>query len=264
MGRLHLMELEDQAWFPRVLRDAMTDWLSFMAGLSSAPFAAMSPRIRAALAASRTQTIVELGAGGGGPATQLVGVLAREGVTGLDLVLTDLYPNVERLELASRKCKVPCRVVSTSVDATSVPRELPGLRFFANAFHHLPEATARKVLVDATASRQPIVIIELVSRSPSGFMHVFIGVAIMLLATPIVRPFRWSRLLFTYLLPLVPLATIWDGLVSCLRIYSPRELEALVASLPANDFRWDIGRQRVPFTPIAVTYLVGHPVVGDN
>ena len=33
-------------------------------------------------------------------------------------------------------------------------------------------------------------------------------------ATPFVRPFRWSRLLFTYVIPLIPLLVLFDGTVS--------------------------------------------------
>ena len=43
------------------------------------------------------------------------------------------------------------------------------------------------------------------------------------LATPFIRPFRWSRLFWTYVIPLVPLTCWWDGVVSQLRAYTPAE-----------------------------------------
>ena len=43
-----------------------------------------------------------------------------------------------------------------------------------------------------------------------------------LLLTPFITPRSWSRVLWTYLIPVVPLATCWDGVVSLLRVYSPR------------------------------------------
>ena len=48
------------------------------------------------------------------------------------------------------------------------------------------------------------------------------------LMTPFMRPFRWSRLLLTYPLPLVPLTCLWDGIVSQLRAYTADELVELV------------------------------------
>ena len=66
-----------------------------------------------------------------------------------------------------------------------------------------------------------------------------------LLLTPFFRPFRLSRLVFTYLLPLIPLTTIWDGVVSILRLYSPAELLALARRAdPTGRLRWQAGTLR--------------------
>ena len=64
---------------------------------------------------------------------------------------------------------------------------------------------------------------------------------VLIVVTPLIRPFRWSRLFWTYLIPLVPVLTLFDGLVSCLRIYSVQELNQLVAGLGTNDYHWEIG-----------------------
>jgi hypothetical protein len=81
----------------------------------------------------------------------------------------------------------------------------------------------------------------------------------MLAVTPFIRPVRVSRLLLTYLLPVVPLCTWWDGMVSCLRAYTPEELGSLVAELPENDYSWDIGKLSVPYSPTSLVYLIGRP-----
>jgi hypothetical protein len=52
---------------------------------------------------------------------------------------------------------------------------------------------------------------------------------LVLFATPFIRPFRWRRLLWTYLLPAVPLTCWWDGVVSQLRAYTVPELERLAS-----------------------------------
>jgi hypothetical protein len=82
----------------------------------------------------------------------------------------------------------------------------------------------------------------------------------MLLLTPFVRPFRWSRLLLTYLVPLVPLIVLFDGTVSLLRLYLEDELRELVRQVPGHDtFEWDISSARIRDAPIGVTCLVGIP-----
>ena len=78
--------------------------------------------------------------------------------------------------------------------------------------------------------------------------------------TPFLRPFRWSRLLWTYLIPLVPVVTLFDGLVSCLRTYTVRELRELTERLDANDYHWEIGTVKGKTTPIPITYLIGVPI----
>lgn len=258
MGRIHLPELEDQGWFPATIRDAMTDWLSFMANLSAAPYRNLMPKIEAVMDATKSATLVELGAGGGGPSVMVTNILVASGRKDTRLVLTDLYPNITKMNLAKQAAKAPCEVIETPVDATSVPESIKGVRFLANAFHHLPEEAARACLADTVAKMQGIVIMEMVGRSPSGFAQVLIGTTLMLLGTPFVRPFRWSRLLFTYLIPVVPLAAIWDGIASCFRIYSPEELRRLVTSLGPNTYKWDIGTVQAG-PGVSMTYLTGTP-----
>jgi hypothetical protein len=44
------------------------------------------------------------------------------------------------------------------------------------------------------------------------------------LLTPFIQPRAWWRFMWTYLVPVVPLATCWDGVVSFIRGYSPQAL----------------------------------------
>jgi hypothetical protein len=86
---------------------------------------------------------------------------------------------------------------------------------------------------------------------------------LILFLTPFMRPFRWARLLWTYLLPVVPFVIWYDGWISCLRAYSETELHELVSGAetdsPAGRYRWEIGEARSGLLP--VTYVVGYPAV---
>ena len=82
----------------------------------------------------------------------------------------------------------------------------------------------------------------------------------VLLVTPFIRPFRLRRLLFTYLLPILPFFVLWDGIVSCLRTYSVEEMEALVASLHNNTtYNWEIGSKKGKAHK--VLFLIGTPKI---
>ena len=73
--------------------------------------------------------------------------------------------------------------------------------------------------------------------------------------TPRMRPFRWSRLLWTYLLPVIPFVVFWDGLVSCVRTRTPQELLHLTTRFP--DYDWTAGY--APGRWLAAVYLIGQP-----
>lgn len=78
----------------------------------------------------------------------------------------------------------------------------------------------------------------------------------VLLTTPFISPFRFGRLVFTYLIPIVPLFVWWDGIVSLLRTYSVQEMKELVSQLnQADSYTWHIGRMKSG--PGAILYLLG-------
>lgn len=257
MRRLHLLEIEDQPWCPRAIRDGGTDWLHFMANTHQA-FNAIAPKLRDAMTRFGCDRIVDLCSGGGGPWASLEPLLARSGK--IDVRLTDFYPNraaFTRILLRSAGRIGHC---SNPIDATNVPAELVGVRTIFNAFHHFRPQQAQAILADAVGKRRPIVVVEGSDNRLLGIALILLMPLAMLLMTPRIRPFRWSRLLFTYLLPAIPLLGLFDGIVSMLRIYSPGELRELVAGVPGHQsFEWDIGTEAVRGSPIGLTYLVGVP-----
>jgi hypothetical protein len=260
MNRVHLFELEDQPWFPRVLRDAGTAYLELAARVSGHS-SALAPKLEEALARAGEKRIVDLCSGGAGPVAEVVDALAVRGVD-VRALLTDFYPNEGSLARAAARSAGRIDWSRQPVDATHVPRELAGLRTIFNAFHHFRPAMARGIIADAAAAHRPIAIFEIVGRSLIPMLGILMAPLMFGLALPFLRPFRWIWVPFTYLVPVLPLFVLWDGLVSCLRVYSPRELEGLVASLEPRHrdaYDWEIGRIRLPGPPVYATYLVGVP-----
>ncbi len=253
--RVQWFELEDQSWFPALWRDAMTAYISRVMEATDM-LAPIVPKVGEALARSGATRVIDLCSGGGYPSAYLATRLADAGHD-VPVVASDLYPNGPALAEAVATSGGRLAVVDAPVDATAVPAEQEGLRTLFNAFHHFPPDVARRVLADAHDAGQPIAVFEVVDRRPAnllGLPFVPLAVALML---PFLRPFRWGWVPFTYLLPTIPLAGLWDGFVSALRIYQPDELRSLVVGL--DGFDWDIGRIPLPGAPIFATYLVGTP-----
>lgn len=256
MARLHLIELEDQPWFPRVVRDGATDFLSFVGNLLEAPYAAFIPRLAAAMRQLGETRLLDLCSGGSGPAAMLVRLLGRNGVDAR-VTLTDLYPNLQRLRAVADRSGGTIDFLETSVDAMNVPKDVHGFRILCNAFHHFAPDAARRILQDAVKNRAGIAILEFVERAPASMLAIPFGAVFSALVAPLIRPFRVSRLVFSWLLPLIPFTVLWDGTVSCLRVYSVEELRALVDSLPDANYRWDIRRDAKG--PLASVTLIGIP-----
>ncbi len=259
MDRVQLFEFEDLPWFPQVVRECMTDFLSFLGQRGRVVYRDFAERLAQALQVTGDDTILDLCSGGGGPAITIAKLMRESRSTPLRVLLTDLYPNLPRLERARAEGAGLVEYRELPVDATCVPESLPGFRLICNAFHHLPPDGARKCLADAVRHGRGIALVEMVDRSATSLFGVTFGTSAVLAVTPFIRPVRVSRLLLTYLVPVVPLCTWWDGVVSCLRAYSPSELRRLVASLPDNDYVWDIGRLPVPNAPTSLVYLIGYP-----
>ncbi|HSC25783.1 MAG TPA: class I SAM-dependent methyltransferase, partial [Vicinamibacterales bacterium] len=257
MRRRQLVELEDLSWCPRAVRDGGTDWLGFMANATKV-FSVAAPRIRAAMDASGTNTVVDLCSGGGGPWLTLERELAKTGPA--TVILCDLYPNIDAFRDLRERSRGRLRFHLEGVDAADVPAHLDGVRTMFNAFHHFPAEAAVSILSDALSKRRAIAVFEGINHRGIGLIAMPLQLPALLLFTPFVRPFRWSRLLFTYLLPLIPLIVLFDGIVSLLRHYHEDELRELVARTPGHErFAWDIGSTRVAGLPIGVIHLVGTP-----
>jgi hypothetical protein len=242
--RLQLVELHDLPACPPSLRDALTDFLAFALNLARA-YDPAGPLLRRAIARTGARRVVDLCSGAGGPWSRL----ARE--VGVPVLLTDLYPHHGASGLPLH---------AEPVDARAVPPALDGFRTLFTSFHHFPPEEARAILADAVKQRQGIAVFEAARRAPREIAVVAFTWLGALAAAPFIRPWRWSRLFWNYLPPVLPLLGTFDGVVSCLRAYSCAELAELVQGL--DSYEWDIGEMRGGWSPLRGTYLIGVPRTG--
>jgi hypothetical protein len=255
MKRRHLFELEDQAWFPATIRDLSTDYLHFVQTAMKL-HEPIAPLIADTLRATECTHIVDLCSGSAGPLPALLRDLDRRGIRAT-ATLTDLFPNLPAVARAVDEGNGRVAFERGRVDARAVPRHLTGLRTMFNGLHHFRPADATAILRDAAISGQPIAIFEVSNRSAATLLSILLMPIFVWLATPFIRPFRWTRLLYTYPVPLVPLTCLWDGLVSQLRAYTAAELAALGAA--AGPMEWRSGHVPFPRGPGRFTYLIGRP-----
>jgi len=259
MRRRQWIEVHDQSWFPPSIRDLVTDTLQFLWNFFDF-YGPIAPRLRRALQESGTHRILDLCSGGGGPWLSLVRRFEDGEDFPLEICLTDRFPNPEAFEHAKNLPHTKFVFHTGPVDATQVPTDLEGFRTLFTAFHHFPPGGAQAILEDAVKHRRGVGVFEVSRRNWLTILLVFLIALMALALVPFIRPFRWSRLLWTYLIPVIPLVLLFDGVISCLRAYTPPELLAFTQGLSEDGYRWEAGEAKNGWMPVPVTYLIGYPI----
>jgi len=260
--RLHLFELEDLPWWPASWRDAGTSYLRWVVQISGHANTLL-PSIRHALDRSGELSILDLCSGDGGPirvvAQELADASAASGGPPVAVLLTDLDPNRQAMAEVEHESGGTIRYHPEPVDATRVPSDLPGLRCLFNSFHHLTPALAIQVLQDTVRNGKSIGVFEIVSREIFPMLGILTAPLLFACSLPFRRP-RWSWLFWTFVVPVLPAFILWDGLVSCLRVYTPTELRRLIEQVSGHEtYTWEISRVRLGAAPMYATVLVGTP-----
>ena len=259
---MHLFEIHEQSWFPDFLRDHVTDALQHLLNLGNL-YQPIVHRLRKAIEETGTRRVLDLCSGAGGPWPWLHRLLQPSARLPFDIWLTDKYPNTGAFHRARANPRGKIHFHAAPVNATNVPAEMSGFRTLFTSFHHFRPQEARSILQDAVNQRQGIGIFEAPGRHVVTLLLVCLIPFAYAVLVPFMRPFRWSRVIWTYLLPIIPFVLFFDGIVSCLRVYSPAQLRELTAGITANGYQWEIGVEKGGFLRVPITYLIGYPKAAE-
>jgi hypothetical protein len=181
----------------------------------------------------------------------------------VSIKLTDKYPHPEAVQRWASAVG-PIEYLAEPVDAMCVPPHLTGMRTLFEGFHHFRPEQAQAILQDAVEQRASIGIFEASLKPPLGLLFLLFSPLMTLLGyffmTPFIKPRTFTRFFWTYLVPIVPLVTCWDGVISLLRVYSPQELQDLTTRIPDGGYAWESGLASTGTPIFSYTYLVGYPV----
>lgn len=259
MKRIHLFEFEDQSWFPNVLRMAMTRLIVLVHRYFGSS-EALAELIAKALKRSGQHTIIDMCSGSGGPMPDVANLLKeKHGLEDVNIVLTDLYPNTEMANRINSDGNDQLTYLTTPVNAADMKEDQQGLRTMVCSMHHMRPPVAHDILKNAKDQQQAICIFELSDNSPPiwlWWIGIPFNIIICLLITPFVRPLTWQQLVFTYLIPIIPLAYAWDGALSNARTYTLEDLDELLSDLRSEDYVWEKG---VIKGKLKHLYLLGLP-----
>lgn len=236
MGRI-LFEFEDKSWFPDYLRTYMTDYLQLLFN-SLNLYSPALPIIHSVVKETGKRDLVDLCSGSGGPLPRIATDFKKHFNMPLNITLTDKYPsNHLNINLPNN-----IKYELTPLDAEKIPQHVKGIRTMFSGLHHFNKAQVLNIINNSTKSHQPIAFFDGGgNRVAMILMIVVLHPLFILLLTPFIKPFTIKRLFFTYLIPLVIVFTVWDGVVSILNLYTPKYLKKLIDRAEFSDYNWIIG-----------------------
>lgn len=124
------------------------------------------------------------------------------------------------------------------------------------SLHHFKPTDAKQILQNSIDANSSIAVFEAQERSLPSIVSMLFSPLSVFLTTPFIRPFKIGRIIFTYLIPIVPLYVLYDGIVFSLRTYSVKEMNELVENLNRTEkYAWEINK--VKSGPSVVLYLLG-------
>ena len=237
------LELEDQSWFPNSLRAYQTDFLGAIAkllGIYAPAESFLKQRI------GPNDQLVDLASGSGIPA--LISTWKNDA----SLTLCDKFPNSKNIEYINREKR--CNYLSNSVDLINADLPKGSIYLMFNSLHHFGEAGIISILNKIKANNARACFFEPITPRLFSFLKVgFATLLLPFLIVPFTKPFRWDRLLFTYIIPVGVFTTCWDGMASVQKSYSIEKLHDLKDACAQNDLDVSVGVLRGRFTNL--TYL---------
>ena len=232
MKRKQVFQFSNQRWYPSFLKRDMYEFMSwFVVKVNAAkPFL---PFLEEVIGHTQTKAIINIDSKIG---------------AGIETVLPLLPEGAEVINIELEKFSTHNR----------------GTYTFINSFHQLDETKAKYYLNQIADSGNSIAVLE--GNNDSLWqvvgMTIFVPLSVILSA-PFVQPFRITRLIFTYLIPILPLITMLDGFLALFKLYNPNDLNELISTIPVKNYVWKSGKADNGRGG-KIIFLMGYPEIKNS
>jgi len=266
MKRLELFEFEDYKWLPSIIRSGATNLIIVFHKLlgTSDILAELILDMRSKVDFNQ---VVDLGSGSGGAMLECFKKVNEKNIDNpLNLILTDLYPNPNVVAEINNRKLPNIQYHSVPTNATHISEVPSGLKTMIASFHHMSPAIAKQILKSSEDNMEPILIYELAKNNvPTLLWWILLPISLIILflmsliMTPFVRPMRFSQLLFTYIIPIIPIVYAWDGQASLMRTYTFDDVKELIGDNENPIYKWEIEDAKKSNGKNAGYYIKGYP-----
>ncbi len=266
MKRVQLFEFEDFSWFPSIWRSTMTKIIVVLHRLLGTKEVLSNLLLQMHIAYPFDQ-VVDLGSGSGGAMPMTMNHLNTQ-LPDLDLklLLTDLHPNMAFVEDFNQSANDRLQYHPKPVDATDLHKTPAGLKTMVNSFHHMPPQIAKQILASAQENRQAILIYEMAeNKIPTVVWALLLPISLPIVAimaiffVPFVKPLSWKDLLFTWLIPVIPIFYAWDGQASLPRMYTFKDIQNHLLPEQIEGYTWEMAPAKKQNDKTLGYYIKGLP-----
>lgn len=193
------------------------------------------PYVRAAVpiaqwaATGNQREVLDLASAGGEHITALVSAARRKGVQLPKVIVSDLFPVPEQWRALERDLgSQAVGMIEAPVSALEVPPGSPRYWSIFTALHHFPPEMVQKFLRHMTEQADGLVIGKYFQRNWYSMLMAVLGTPLLVLAPLIARRVTLPKILLGVVIPIAPLCTLVDGIVSVARTYRPEEIIAML------------------------------------
>jgi hypothetical protein len=249
MKRKELFEFEDFSWVPSSIRTGATNLIVvFHKKMGTADV--VSQLLINLKRTTNFNQIVDLGSGSGGAMFDVIQNLNEQNKTEnqVQLILSDLHPNKALVDSINNKNIPNVSYNPKSVNATNLKDSPEGIKTMIASFHHMNPTVAKQILTSAEENEETILIFEVAQNNIPFIVWLCllpislpILVIMSLFMTPFVKQLKFSQILFTYIIPLIPILYAWDGQASLMRTYTFKDIETLIGDQSNKNYEWKMG-----------------------
>ncbi|MFZ1702813.1 MAG: hypothetical protein WAT79_00625 [Saprospiraceae bacterium] len=265
MKRIELFEFEDFLWLPNNIRKGVTNLIIVFHKLMGSS-EVITSLIAHIYQKQKFTKITDLGSGSGGPMIDVIKKLNdKKDIQPVKLVLSDLNPDPTLVAKINAQQISNVTYLKQSIDATKLDETGPGLKTMIASFHHLSPTKAKNVLMSAQESKASILIYEVAKNNiPLLIWMLFLPISLFILflmswvMTLFIRPLTFNQLLFTYLIPVIPIIYAWDGQASLMRTYTFEDVKSLLSE--SDDYHWEIDNAKNAKGRNTGYYILGLPI----